>query len=718
MNQSRSDEEQPIQVLLRYAGVIARKWLLVLFTVVVAVLLSIAWTMRQPKVYQASCAVVIDPMAPQILSGVKDVVEMGTGSYWASKEFYETQYRVIRSREIIRRATERLGLLAPDGAPPAADGVAKTKTKTIERWLRAVSVAPIKDSRVANIVVTDTVPATAAAVANAVAAAYIEANLEHKLGGSQEANVWLGDQVNDLNRRTREAESALYEYRKKKQLLDIDLNDRRSMTSDNVRTFNAKLADLRSKRVELEAVQKLISASQGNPLEREALPAVVNSQIIQQLRLNYLELLRTRSELEAKYGDQHPRIVSLDRQIGTLKKDYQTEIDRLLRSHEKSLLELVEGEKALMRVLDKEKRDAIELSELELEFRPLARESENNVKMLEVLSQRQKETGLTGLIRTNNIRILEPAIAPNGPVSPKPLLNIGLAIVLGFALGTMIAFGLESMDNTVNGHEEVEQLTGVPVLGLVPLIGKGRTERKDMSLSDLRAKDLTIIENPKSQLAEACRSIRTNLLFLAPHKNLKSLLITSPGPQEGKTTTAINIAVIMAQSGARVLLVDADMRKPRLHRAFGIASEVGLSNLILGTVGLDEVIFKTEVDNLSLLPCGPIPPNPSELLHTERFKKLKTDLAQQYDWILFDSPPTSAVTDPVVVGNIVDGMLLVVRASSTRRDAVAAATRQLSASGGRLLGTIINRADFSKRLYRYDRYYQYYRSYGSYAQES
>ena len=261
----------------------------------------------------------------------------------------------------------------------------------------------------------------------------------------------------------------------------------------------------------------------------------------------------------------------------------------------------------------------------------------------------------------------------------------------------------------------------MPVLGLIPIIGQGKLDPKgkeqgeDEKRADdqqVRDRDLGIFREPRSMAAECCRSIRTNILFMSPDHPMRTMVITSPSPQEGKTTTAINLAIAMAEAGGRVLLIDTDMRRPRLHRSFAVPNQVGVSTLILGNTKLEDAIKHTDIPNLDVLPCGPIPPNPSELLHTKRFAQILEDCKTRYERIILDSPPTSAVTDPAVLGNLVDGVILIVKGASTTREAAAHARRQLVSAKCRLLGVIVNEIDFSNPGYGY--HYYYYRKYSRY----
>jgi capsular exopolysaccharide synthesis family protein len=399
-------------------------------------------------------------------------------------------------------------------------------------------------------------------------------------------------------------------------------------------------------------------------------------------------------------------------QMETVRKAYEQEIDAVLTAFEKGYQELLDNERSLKVLMEQQKKEAIEISKIEVEYKPLKRSAEQEEKMYSVIASRQKEIDITGPMKTNNVRVLERAIVPGAPVRPKPVQSLMLGLLLGLGTGIGLAFAIEALDNTLKTQTDVEQLLGTPVLGLVPLIGAVPGGDAGEVSDHLRERDLGVFLDPKSVAAECCRSIRTNILFMSPDRPLKTIVVTSPSPQEGKTTTAINLSVTMAEAGGRVLIVDTDMRRPRLHRSFGVPNQTGISTVIVGKATLEEAIKRTDVPNLDVLPCGPVPPNPSELLHTDRFAAVLADCGKLYDRIILDSPPTSAVTDPAVLGNLADGVVLVIKAGETTRDSATHARRQLVSAKVRLVGVVVNAIDFSNPAYGYDYYYRNYYRYG------
>jgi succinoglycan biosynthesis transport protein ExoP len=694
-----------------YWRTIRKRWPFVVLAMIVSTVIAFVYTYRDPKIYEATCQVIIEPMAPQVLPGSKDVVELGTGTYWGTKEFYETQYRIIQSTTVGQRTAEKLGLQY-DADYAGLSGPNHDLLALGRAIAGQLTVKPLKDSRLALITVTDRKPQRAALIANTIADTYIEYNLDYKLEGARSAMAWLAEQEADLKRQLEDSELKLYHYKKDRNLLAVSLDDKQSMLSQNLANVNAKLTDLHIRLIELDAKRKMIQRARNNITEEETLPEIRERGTIEKLRDSYVQLSKDFADLSSRYGTEHPKMKALTGQMETVRKAYEQEIDAVLATFEKSYQELLDNEHALKGLMEQQKKEAIELSKIEVEYKPLQRASEQEEKMYGIVAGRQKEIDITGPMKTNNVRVLERAIVPGSPVRPKPVQNLLLGLMFGLGVGVGLAFAIEALDNTLKTQADVEQFLGTPVLGLVPMIGAAPGGQAAQPGDNLRERDLGVFLDPKSVAAECCRSIRTNILFMSPDRPLKTMVVTSPSPQEGKTTTAINLGVTMAEAGGKVLIVDTDMRRPRLHRSFGVPNNTGISTVIVGKATLEEAIKRTDVPNLDVLTCGPVPPNPSELLHTERFGMVLADCARLYDRIILDSPPTSAVTDPAVLGNLADGVVLVIKAGETTREAAMHARRQLATAKARLFGVVVNAIDFSNPAYGYEYYYRNYYRYG------
>jgi capsular exopolysaccharide synthesis family protein len=700
-----SKSQGPARELRHYINVLRKRWRVVTTVLVVGLTVAFVYTLRQPKIFEASCSLVIESTAPQVLEGVKDVIEMAA----STREFYTTQYRIIRSHEIAQRVIDRLGLASD---PSYFGSIDRSKQANrdlmIGRLLQTVKVVGVRESHIANIQVRDTDPERATRIANAFADTYIEQNLDFKLEGARSAGTWLGEQTVDLRKKLESSEMELYKFRKDRNLLDVGLDDKMGMTRQNLQSLNGKITDIKAKRIELESIRKLILAAESNIRERESLPEIRDNPVVQKLRENYLDLLKIKADLESRYGEKHPKIETIEHQMASVQRDYAKELDDVLRAFDKRYEALVETENSLLKWMAHEKQQALELAKLETEYRPLARDAENNGKVYSQINQRQKEINLTGMLKANNVRILDRSTPPRSPVSPLLALNLPVGAVLGLIFGLMLGFTIESLDNTVKSPEAAEELVGAPLLGVVPMLSQARQH----SMADAPERDLAVFKDPTSLAAEACRSIRTNMLFISAQKEFSLFSVTSPGPQDGKTTVAINLAVTMAQAGGRILLIDADMRRPRIHKSFGLKSDKGMSSVMAGDMELKNAVCKSEVPNLDILPCGPMPPNPAELLHTERFRQILAQCRGNYDRVILDSPPIGPVTDPAIIGGSTDGVVLVLRAGHTTREATQFARRQLGDAGARILGLVINQTDRKGSGYGYG--YGYYTAYGRY----
>jgi capsular exopolysaccharide synthesis family protein len=434
--------------------------------------------------------------------------------------------------------------------------------------------------------------------------------------------------------------------------------------------------------------------------------------VVRSLKGQYIEQRQAYAALLKRYGDKWPAVRQLKTRMEMARADLEREIRNVLSGITLEHKRVAENEAKIAAALQAAKDEGLELNKKEVSYRRLKRTQENTAKLHSLVLGRLKESDLSAQLRVSNIRLLDEAVVPAKPVRPNVQVNLLLGALLGLLLGIGLAVLVDTFDNSIKSQEEIEQLGPVTVLGMVPRIPgtvpARRGERRPEPKPDL---DLIVHRSPKSMIAESCRNIRTNILFASPDRPLKTIVVTSAGPREGKTTAAVSLAITMAQAGNRVLVVDTDMRRPRLHRVFGVPGAEGLTSVLLGDGQLDELTKATEIPGLSVLPCGPSPPNPAELCQSERFRALLEELERRYDRIVLDSPPVMLVTDGAVLSTQVDGTLLVARAGQTSRVALRDTIRQLDDVGCHLLGCVLNDVDLEKRGYGYYRYrrYGYYR---------
>ena len=712
--QGQPFDEEPIDLRKYWEIVLKRKWTILAAFVLVVGVVGV-YTLRQPKIYSATATLIIDAQLPQVLGGeVREAVEIGTGSYWYNKEFYETQYRVIKSRAIVERVVEQLGLahdlafLGIDKLPPEKREEALKKADPALVLQAKLKVEPVKDSRVVQVIVEDRDAERAARLANSVADAYMQANLERRVEGTKDAAEWLQDQLADLKTSLSESEHALHSFKEQNDLIYTTLENRQTITSQKLIAINDTLTRVKTKKAELDArVKSVRAASQSGDVNKVMqLGIVASNSFINDLKKTYSTALNEVADLAERYGPEHPKMKAAQEKLENAKKSLMGEIDAIVAANLSDFEELVDTEKNLMRMLEEVKRESFEVNKKEIDYKRLAREEENNQRLYELVLKRMKELDLSSLLKTNNIRVLDPAKVIRRPVKPKVQTNLALAAILGLFGGIGLAFLIEFQDRSIKGHEDLEAL-GIGFLGLIPSI-PGDGEKPS-------SRDLYILREPKSTVAELCRTIRTNMLFMSPDNPAKRIVVTSVAPQEGKTTAVINLGITLAQAGARTLLVDSDMRRPRLHKSFEVSNEVGLSSLIVGDSTIENAVKTTEVPGLFLLPSGPVPPNPAELLHSDRFREVADKLAGQFDRVLFDSPPVGAVTDPLLLANELEGTILVAKMLRTDRVAAERAVKALRGANAKLLGAVLNDVAVDKRRYGY--YLGYYYGYGRYDQE-
>ncbi|UCE26364.1 MAG: polysaccharide biosynthesis tyrosine autokinase, partial [Candidatus Coatesbacteria bacterium] len=412
----------------------------------------------------------------------------------------------------------------------------------------------------------------------------------------------------------------------------------------------------------------------------------------------------------------HPDVKKLDEQIGDLNRQYIEAVDELIeKGTVASSLSVYDSKKASLESVISEYRGYLSnIPQKELELNRLTRRYQVNEKMYSLLLQELQEARIREAMETADIRIVDYAQVPKKPISPNHVKNISLGFILGLLLGIGAVFALEFADTSITSIEGAERVTKLPVIGIIPRVGEeiGSLEPGARSLK-YRKVYYVAEAQPKSPIAESFRSLRTAVIASGIDEPISSLVVTSSGLSEGKTAIAINLAVVFAQTGAPTLLIDSDLRRSRIHRIFDIAKEPGLSELLLGHAPRKKCVRETGIDNLSIVPSGVHPPNPSELLGSKKIVNLVKDLGKKYEIIVFDTPPVLAVTDAAVLSSITKGTLFVVSAGKTDRYAVRRALRLLEQTQSNLLGVVLNQADLVRSYgsYGYKYYGQYYREY-------
>lgn len=692
--------------LKRYFEIIRkRKWVLVA-CLAIGVTAAVLYTMQQRKIYQASSSVVIDPQAPQVFGNqVQEVIQLGAGSYWSNQEYYNTQVDVLESYDLAKLTVARGGLY--HRLVPATEAPGLIDNDRIERAARllhgSLRATQNRESRVVKIHVRHPDRALAVDLANEHVLTYLEFTRSQRSTGSGEIARFLATELDAAEKRLRASEQALYDFKRASDILSVSLEDRQNILSADIARFNAAFNDARIQRIELGTVRQRAQNLQGEDLLESPIFALTsNAATVEALKTQYVGEKQRFVEISENLGPKHPDHVKQQKKVDELYAMISKEAIRARRELDERYQAALAAEKQLAAELARLTEAAHELGEKSIAYNQLERQHKSDEQHFSLVLGRLRDSELTKKNEQINIREHERARGAK-LVHPRMKLNIALAAMASLLLGLGLAVALDYMDRTVKTSQDVELAAATSVLGMIPILD-------DVPHNDdgaaLKARDLYVFSHPKSRAAECCRSIRTSLLFSSADRPLKVLTVASPNPREGKTTSVIYLGTTMAQSGQRVLLVDTDMRRPRLHKSMGVPRGLGLSNLMLGESSFDDVIKTSEIPNLYVLPCGPTPPNPAELLLSHKFQQVLEGLGERFDRILLDSPPLQAVTDAAVLARRSDGVIVVVQSGKTLRDDLARSVKQLRDVNAHLIGVILNDLDLSDRQYGYY-YYQY-----------
>jgi len=560
----------------------------------------------------------------------------------------------------------------------------------------------------------------AARVVNTLANTYIEQNFKTRFESTMQASDWLSRQLVDLQMKVETSQEKLVKYQKEHQILGID--EKQNITTEKLDELNKELTAAESERMQKEAVYQLAQAG-----DTESAAAVANgvaqskdfentSSLLEKLQAQKADLQIQSAQLGTQFGPAYPKIAQINNQLHEIDSQMQAEMKKVASRLRGDYLAALQRENMLRAAFEEQKQQDNKLNESAIEYSLLKRDFETNRTLYEGLLQKLKEAGVTAGLRSNNIREVDIARTPAGPAEPNIPRNLGFAFVLGLTSGIGLAFLLEGMDNTVRTPEQAQEISGLPSLGMIPLGSKNNSEAGSKQglivASSKEAVELITQSRPQSQMAESYRALRTSLLLTSLGAPPKTILITSALPREGKSTTSINTAIVLAQKGVRVLLIDADLRRPSVHKTLGLGPRIGLSNVLTGGASLQQATLRSPLlPNLYVLPAGTPPPNPAELMASSQMVEMLALLRDQYDHIVVDTPPTLSVTDAVVLSPRADAVVLVIRSSQTTKPALRRARDILAQVNARVAGVLLNAVN----LYSPD-YYYYYEYQGKYGQ--
>lgn len=700
-----------VDVLLRHV------WVSLL---VVAVVAAAGWWVlsKRPAEYRAEALLLLSAEQETVLPDLELVEGGGRTTGASQRDFLRTQVLLLGSRDLAAVVASRLALgshlrfLGLEGVEDAEElQAAIASIDVVQRVQNAVSIEPVRDSSLIRIVVVTRDPDVSMNIANAIATVYVEQTHERQVSSLENAEAWLNQQHASLKTNLEASERAMLSYRRDNNVLAVRLTDNVSLMAE-MQTVSAQLADARLEvdrlRTTVAQIQRVLDS--GNLVDAR-LDAVTGNVLIQDLRRRYVDLEIQRLELLARYLPGHPDVQNLAETQAMVLQSLEAEITKILTSHVDRFENARDLERRLAVRLEGVERRVQELGGHEVEYRVLERDAEANRELFRIIERRLKEVELVRSLQQSRVTIAEEARRPAGRWDPRRQSMLIALALLALACGVGAAFGLEMLDTSVKSTDSVLAAVKVPFVGAVPVIRPSPTGRRS-SRGPARGEKvndaLFSAEFPRSDVAEACRSVRTSLMFLSSENELRRILVTSASPQDGKTTTTANLGIVMAQSGTRVLVIDTDLRRPRLHVAFNLPHEVGLSSVLTREVTAEQAIQSSGVENLDVLVSGPIPSNPTELMLTERFRDVIDELTEKYDRVIFDSPPTLPVTDSAILSGFVDGVIFVARSGRTSRHMLKRAVASLRGVRANILGVVLNGVDYRKYGRVGSGYYGYY----------
>jgi capsular exopolysaccharide synthesis family protein len=729
-----SAEEVPH--LLDYLHVILkRRWVVLSCLLIVFTTVAIG-TLKKKPIYEGKVLIEINPEQPNVLN-FQEVLQLTSVDI---ESYRETQYRVLQSRTLAEHVVDYLKLyrypefykgrllfglieVVPDKIPKASDPEPPDRSmnayrNTVRHFIDNIDVSPVRRSNLVELSFYSEDAELAARIANQLSTDYINQNLQVKWDETIKASEWLSGQLVGLKAKLEKSEDALQSYARANSIIFVE--EKQNLVNERLKQLQEAYTKAQAERFQKESLYTLVQAGRVQDL-----PGVLSNGLIQNLATRLAELERDYAQLTATVKPEYPRAIALKKQIDTM----QASLDRQKKALAENIVDeyrsALANEKYLAQALDEQKKEVNDIAEKSIQYNILKRDVDTNRQLYDGLQTRMKEATVSAGLRASNVRVVDAAQVPKAPVKPRVVLNLALGIILGAAFGVGLAFLQEYLDNTLKTPDEVERLLRLPSLGLLPdYYPNGTGKGSDKRLATVKhGGDGAIAPAIQTgrEAVEAYRSLRTSIL-LSANPVPKMLLITSAVPSEGKTTITVNLGAMLASLGSKVVIVDCDMRKPSCHRSTGVENKPGFVQCLTGHVELADAILPVPgVPNLSVIPCGPIPPNPAEVLSSPVTPELLNKLRSQFEYVLVDSPPLLTVSDSRILSTLTDAVVLVTKAYGTPYDVVRRARELLYHAGARILGVALNSIDVHKRGgYGYGDGFGYYRyGYGyGYGQET
>jgi capsular exopolysaccharide synthesis family protein len=736
------DTETNGSTLRDYFRVLKRyRWLIAMCAISVVVCVGL-YTFTRTPIYTAQATLLIERRAPQVLK-IQDALSESI----EHAEYFKTQHEILKSRALAARVVkeqglesnalfvgqrggeEKIGFVAglfqtfrewrasfsqsPKSTNEAVTGV---KPQIVDKYLGMLKIGPIRGTGLVQVGFDTPVPALSAQLANGHAGAYIRYGLSLRSRTNEEALVFLETKLVELKRRIENSEAALNSYRRDNGI--ISLNEKENIVVDRLSDLNRRLTEAEAERISLEAKVRTIRSG-----KYDSLASLASDPVVQNVKNEIARLESEQIQLAKEFKPGYPPLDKVTAQLENsrhrLIAELQNEVQKIQSAYQAARTKEAE----LRAKMQEQKTATLNLKDSAVEYAILAREVDTNKQLYDSVLQRIKEVGIAAEVQTSNIYVMENAERPRVASYPNKRRSLLLALLMGLAGGVGLAFVLEHLDNTFKNPEELEAYVRLPHLGVVPDFesirnnGEGPVSRMLGPAKRLNRKlpgrvshrEIVSIHHPLSVVAEAYRTLRSALLLTKAGEPPRTMLLTSAGQGEGKTTTLVNTAIVFAQMGVRVLVIDGDLRRPRCHKILGIENTIGLTECLAGQIAPERIVQPTKVDKLFAITSGALPPNPAELLGSNKMLETINGLRDQFEFIFIDSSPLLAVSDAILMATMVDGVLLVVDGQKTPKQDVRNARLRLNNARTKLLGVLLNR--INTRDGRYAGYYGHYHDY-------
>ncbi len=711
-----SDEREQLDILEYWRSIARHKWSILALTVLVGIL-AVLMVFTITPTYRSTATLLIEQGKSKVVS-----IEEVYSNLGGNREYFQTQVEILKSAELSRKVIEKLALAkhpefgepvanepGPSWLPEAFFGSKKAadpndRSKAILlKFSRLLQVQPVRNSQLVQISFVAEDKELAAKVPNTLAEVYIESDLESRVAMTQKASSWLTERLSGLRSKVEVSEKSLQDYRERERIVDAK-GVALSGASKGLEEAMSTLVASRTKRAEAESIFNQVQAiRQGkSAISYDSIPAVLRHPLVQKLKEQEADAERKLSDASKRYGAEHPRMIQANAEVASARDATKRQIDSVVAGISKEYEVARANEQAVERALGQSRAEIQSMNRKEFQLGVLEREAQQNRQLYDMFLSRFKETNVAGDLQSTVARVVDPSTVASIPHAPRKTQIVLLATAAALVVGMLLALLLERLNNTLNSTNEVERRLKLPVLGYLQKV-KGFGKRGFKS-------ELAFFNDSQSLFAESIRTIRTSVLMTALDSAHKVLVITSSVPEEGKTTVSFNLACALAQV-KRVLLIDADLRRPKIGKLLGLDSgHHGLSSLVAGTATAAQCIFQDPKSGLHIMTAGDIPPNPLEMLSSKRFSDAIAKLKESFDIIIIDSAPIQLVSDALVLSQIANAMIYVVRADSTPYQLAQNGIKRLRQVNAPLAGVVLNQLDIEKA----ERYYGEYSGYGGY----